>query len=50
MSANLEISLEDRVLRVALNRPERRNALSLALCRELAETLEGAEADPQVFS
>jgi len=48
MSANLEISLEDRVLRVALNRPERRNALSLALCRELAETLEAAETDPQV--
>ena len=48
MSTSLEISREERVLRVALNRPEKRNALSLELCRELAEALETAEADAAV--
>ncbi len=50
MSANLEISLEERVLRVTLSRPEKRNALTLQMCRELAETLERAEDDPAVGS
>ncbi len=45
MSGNLEISREERVLRVTLNRPEKRNALSLEMCRELAAALEGAEGD-----
>lgn len=48
MSTNLEVSLEDRVLRVMLNRPEKRNALSLAMCRELAETLHRAGHDRNV--
>ncbi len=48
MSTNFEISLEGRVLRVTLNRPEKRNALTLAMCRELAETLERAQDDPAV--
>jgi len=44
----LEISVEERVLRVTLNRPEKRNALTLQMCRELADTLERAEDDPAV--
>jgi methylglutaconyl-CoA hydratase len=48
MSTSLEISVEERVLRVTLNRPEKRNALTLAMCRELAETLERAEDDAAV--
>jgi len=46
MSANLQISREGRVLRLALNRPEKRNALNLDLCRELIRALEAADADP----
>ena len=48
MSTNLETSVEERVLRVTLNRPEKRNALTLQMCRELAEALERAEDDPAV--
>jgi enoyl-CoA hydratase/carnithine racemase len=48
MSTSLEISREERVLRVTLNRAEKRNALSLALCRELAGTLEDAEHDDAI--
>ncbi len=48
MSANLEISRQGRVLRMALNRPEKRNALNLALCRDLVAALEEAEADDTV--
>lgn len=48
MSTSLETSLENRVLTVTLNRPEKRNALSLALCRELADTFERAQDDPAV--
>ena len=44
----IETQLENRVLRVALNRPEKRNALNIALCRELIEALEGAQANPDV--
>ncbi len=45
MSGNLDISREGRVLRLALNRPEKRNALSFALCQELVEAMESAERD-----
>ncbi len=48
MSTSLEISREERVLRLTLNRPDKRNALNLALCRELADALEGAERDAAV--
>jgi enoyl-CoA hydratase/carnithine racemase len=44
MSANLETSREGPVLRITLNRPAKRNALTLAMCRELAETIESADA------
>ena len=39
---NLEISREQRVLRVTLNRPEKRNALTSDMCRDIADTVEGA--------
>ncbi len=43
MSTNLEINLEERVLRITLNRAEKRNALSFALCRELSAAFESAD-------
>ncbi len=48
MSGILETSREGRVLRVTLNRPEKRNALNAELCRALVETFENAFADPDV--
>ena len=38
----LQTGREGRVLRAALNRPEKRNALNAELCRVLVETLESA--------
>jgi enoyl-CoA hydratase/carnithine racemase len=40
--------LTGRVLHVTLDRPEKRNALSLALARRLAETLDEASSDDKV--
>ncbi len=48
MSEVLEIRQEKRLLRLTLNRPEKRNALNLSLCRELVEALERADADATV--
>jgi enoyl-CoA hydratase/carnithine racemase len=48
MSTNFEVRLADRVLHLRLNRPEKRNALTLAMCRELAGTLRNAEQDRNV--
>jgi enoyl-CoA hydratase/carnithine racemase len=48
MSESLQISREGRVLHVALNRPEKRNALDMDLCRALADALDEAEAAPAV--
>uniref|UniRef100_Q01Y76 Short chain enoyl-CoA hydratase n=1 Tax=Solibacter usitatus (strain Ellin6076) TaxID=234267 RepID=Q01Y76_SOLUE len=39
---------EGRVLRLTLNRPEKRNALDAALCRALVDTLEAAEHEAAV--
>jgi len=47
MAEILESSRQGRLLRLALNRPEKRNALSAQLCRELVQALENAERDPQ---
>ena len=44
----LAIHHEGRVLHLALDRPEKRNALNLALCRELVAAFEHAEQDPSV--
>ena len=48
MNEILQTSREGRVLRVSLNRPEKRNALSSALCLQLVKTLEEAAHDPSV--
>jgi enoyl-CoA hydratase/carnithine racemase len=45
MPANLIRQREGRVVRLTLNRPEKRNALDLALCRTLVDALAGADAD-----
>jgi enoyl-CoA hydratase/carnithine racemase len=45
MSENLEVGRDGRVLRVTLSRAEKRNALTLEMCRELAGTLRKAEDD-----
>lgn len=44
----LETSREGRVLRVALNRPEKKNALSAELCGLIADEVERAGADPNI--
>jgi enoyl-CoA hydratase/carnithine racemase len=36
---------DGRVLRITLNRPEKRNALNLALCHELVDAIDHADAD-----
>src|SRR5579871_2060723 len=48
MSDILQIQREGRVISIALNRPEKRNALNVALCRELVAALDAAEQDPGV--
>lgn len=48
MSESLQISREGRLLHLALNRPERRNALNMELCNALGAALEEAEQDPRV--
>lgn len=48
MNELLEIHRDGRLLRVALNRPEKRNALNLELCRELVRALESADRDASV--
>jgi enoyl-CoA hydratase/carnithine racemase len=45
MSDILEISQHGRVLRLALDRPDRHNALSGGLCRELLEAINDANRD-----
>jgi len=48
MSPFLEIVQKERVLQVSLNRPDKRNALTAALCRDLAATIEIAGLNPDV--
>src|SRR5205807_7347899 len=44
----LQGSREGRLLRLTLNRPEKRNALNGALCRELVAAIEQGDQDPGV--
>src|SRR5262245_9168970 len=44
----LHVSREGRVLRIVLNRPEKRNALNGALCRELVNAIELGDRDATV--
>jgi enoyl-CoA hydratase/carnithine racemase len=48
MTGNLEISREERVLRVTLDRPDKRNALTSAMCHAIVESIEGAEVDDNI--
>src|SRR5215469_11537404 len=48
MSSILEISREGRVLRLAMNRPDKRNALNAELCRELVCTMQDSFHDRSV--
>jgi enoyl-CoA hydratase/carnithine racemase len=44
----LQSELQGRVLRLVMNRPEKRNALSASLCRDLADTIGRADRDPRI--
>jgi enoyl-CoA hydratase/carnithine racemase len=44
----LDVGLDGRVLRLQLNRPEKRNALNGALCRALADAFEEGDRNPGV--
>lgn len=48
MSETLHTVSSGRVLRLALNRPDKRNALNLELCGALADAIETADQDPGV--
>ncbi|MCP5119512.1 MAG: enoyl-CoA hydratase/isomerase family protein [bacterium] len=50
MTSNPKLRREDRVLRLSLNRPEKRNALRVEDCRHLVAALNEAELDPSVGS
>lgn len=45
---NILYNVNDRIARITLNRPEKRNALSFELRRELVHALRAAEADDEV--
>jgi enoyl-CoA hydratase/carnithine racemase len=42
------VEVKDRIARLELSRPEKRNALTGEMYRALADALQGADADPQV--
>jgi enoyl-CoA hydratase/carnithine racemase len=44
----IETGREGRLLRITLNRPEKRNALNLAMCREISGALSEANGDPGI--
>jgi enoyl-CoA hydratase/carnithine racemase len=48
MSTSLQVSREERVLRLTLNRPEKRNALSAELAGQIADAVESSWDDPSV--
>jgi len=48
MSTSLQVSREERILRLTLNRPEKRNALSSELCESLADAVESSWDDASV--
>jgi enoyl-CoA hydratase/carnithine racemase len=48
MSDPILTALEDGVLRVTINRPEKKNALTVAMYASLADALRRAEAEPEV--
>jgi enoyl-CoA hydratase/carnithine racemase len=48
MSTSLEINREEAILRLTLNRPEKRNALNTELCSAIVESVEHAGSDDSV--
>jgi enoyl-CoA hydratase/carnithine racemase len=48
MSTSLLVSREERILRLTLNRPEKRNALSSELCGGIADAVESAWEDRSI--
>lgn len=44
----VQVELQDRILRVTMNRPEKKNALSLAMYEAMTAALERADADDEV--
>ncbi len=48
MSSSLLVEVRDHVLHLTLNRPEKRNALNLALLDEIASTLAGYRGDENI--
>jgi enoyl-CoA hydratase/carnithine racemase len=48
MNDILQVQQHGRVVRVSMNRPEKRNALNGTLCRELVDAVARANRDPQV--
>lgn len=48
MSEILQLTQHGRVLRIALNRPDKHNALSSELCRELVDAINRANRDPHI--
>ena len=48
MTDHLLSAREGRLLRLTLNRPDKRNALDAALCRQLVDALDAAATDPAI--
>ena len=48
MNPPLEITRTGRVLQIAINRPDKRNALNAELCQALVSTIEDAEQDSSI--
>ena len=46
-SMTLQITREDAILRLTLNRPEKRNALSTGLCAAIADAVESLLGRPR---
>ncbi|WGL18146.1 enoyl-CoA hydratase [Microbulbifer bruguierae] len=44
----IQVQVQDRVLEITINRPERKNALTMAMYSAMAELLNGAAADPEI--
>ena len=44
----IELAQKARVLTITLNRPERRNALNLKICRDLTDAFDRADTDRSI--
>ena len=48
MGEHVEVTRGGGILRIVMNRPDRRNAITVAMYAELADAIEGAADDPEV--